>query len=225
MLPSPFPESEGPGAPGMPLLRIVIRNHRAISREANMEDTKATGELFGALLSEVAGELGTISNGKDRDKLSQPERRMYVRSVFATIEAWIYVMKQMALAAHPDPECPTISESERAFAQEQEYRLTDSGDVEIRRAKISLEVNLRFAFKLFAKSGYVSSELDVSGSEWQTFRRAIKIRDRITHPKSVSDLNISDDDFKDATAGLGWILISHAELFTAIAHKAVNEAG
>jgi hypothetical protein len=189
-----------------------------------MEDTKASGELFNALVSEVANELGIISKGKDRDKLSQPERRIYVRSVFATIEAWIYAMKQMALKWHPDPMCPTISEAERAFAQELEYKLTDSGEVESRRAKISLEVNLRFAFRLFAKSGYLTSDLDVSGSEWQVFRRAIKIRDRITHPKSVSDLNISDDDFKDVTTGLGWILISHAKLFTEIALKAKREA-
>ena len=69
------------------------------------------------------------------------------------------------------------------------------------------------------------SELDVSGSEWQSFRRAIKIRDRITHPKSVSDLNISDEDYNDVSAGFGWVLISHVKLATAIVLKAKSEAG
>ena len=189
-----------------------------------MDDNKVEGELLNALLSELAKELGTILKGKDRDKLSQPERRIYVRSVFATIEAYIYVLKQIALRMHPDPKCPTISEAERAFAHEQEYRLTDSGDVITRRTKISLEANIRFAFKLLAKAGSLPSELDVSGSEWQSFRRAIKIRDRITHPKSVSDLNISDEDDKDVSVGFGWVLISHAKLFTAICSKAISEA-
>jgi hypothetical protein len=190
-----------------------------------MEDTKAKGALLNALLAELAEELGAVLKGKDKDKLSQPERRIYVRSTFALIEAWIYVMKQIALAMHPDPRCPTISEAERAFAQEQEYRLTDSGDVEIRRTKISLEANLRFGFKLMAKSGSILSELDVSGSEWQSFRRAAKIRDRITHPKSVADLIISDEDYNDVSVGFGWVLISHVKLFTAIALKAQREAG
>src|ERR1035441_1764804 len=172
-----------------------------------MEDAQARGELLNTLLAELAEEIGTVLKGKQRDKLSQAERRMYVRATFATIEAWIYVMKQMALAWHPDPKCPTISEAERAFAQEQEYRLTDSGDVEIRRTKISLEANLRFGFKLMATSGSILSELDVSGSEWQSLRRAIKIRDRITHPKSVADLNISDEHYNDVSAGFGWVLI------------------
>ena len=189
-----------------------------------MDDIKAEGELLNALLAELAREIGAVLKGTERDKLSQPERRIYVRSTFATIEAWIYVMKQMALRMHPDPKCRTISEAERTFAQEHEYRLTDSGDVETRRTKISLEANLRFGFKLLAKAGSVSSELDVSGSEWQSFRRAIKIRDRITHPKSISDLNISDEDYNDVSKGFGWVLISHVKLFTAILLTAKSEA-
>ena len=189
-----------------------------------MDDINAEGERLNALLSELAKELGTVQKGKHKDKLSQPERRMYVRSAFATIEAWIYVMKQIALRMHPDPKCPSISEAERTFAQEHEYRLTDSGDVETRRTKISLEANLRFGFKLMAKAGSLPSELDVSGSEWQSFRRAIKIRDRITHPKSVSDLNISDADYNDVSVGFGWVLISHVKLFTAIMLKAKSES-
>lgn len=189
-----------------------------------MDDIKAEGEQLHALLSELAEELGTALKGKTKDKMSQPERRMFVRSVFATIEAWIYVMKQIALRMHPDPKCPTISEAERAFAQELEYKLADSGDVETRRAKISLEANLRFGFKLLAKAGKLSSELDVSGSEWRSFCRAVKIRDRITHPKSVSELNISDEDYNAVSAGFGWVLISQVKLFTEIMIKAKSEA-
>lgn len=91
-----------------------------------MDDIKAEGERLNALLDELAKELGTLLKGKHRGELSQSERRMYVRSTFATIEAWMYVMKQIALRMHPDPKCPTTSEAERTFAQEHEYRLTDS---------------------------------------------------------------------------------------------------
>jgi len=170
--------------------------------------------LFNALLNELGEELVTVSKGRDKSELSQPERRMYIRSTFATIEALTYVWKQIALEAHPDPRCPVITEAERAFAHEQEYKLTDKGDVEIRRTKIALEANIRFAFKLLAKSASISSELNVSGSEWQSLRRAIKIRDRITHPKHISDLTISDEECNDVSAAFGWVLISHIKLAT-----------
>jgi hypothetical protein len=188
-----------------------------------MDGIKAEAEALTGVLGELAKELETLLKGRQRDTLSQPERRMHVRSISATIEAFIYVWKQTALRAHPDPKCPAISEAERAFAQEQEYRLADSGDIEIRRTKISLEANLRFAFKLLAKACSVPFELDLSGSEWPSFRRAIKIRDRITHPKSVSDLNISDEDANDVSEGFGWFLISHVKLATAIMVKTKSD--
>jgi len=209
------------------LLNALLAELAGELHTRNALHAKLAGELhlLSALLAELAGELHSLLKGKDRKKLSQPERRVFVRSAFATIEAEVYVMKQMAVSWHPGLKWrPTISEAERAFAQEHEYRLTDSGDVETRRAKISLEANLRFAFKLLAKAGSVPSELDVSGSEWQSFRRAIKIRDRITHPKSVSDLNISDEDYNEVTAGLRWIVVSHIKLGTAIMLKAKSEA-
>lgn len=180
--------------------------------------------LFNALITEMSEELQTISNGKSRDDLSPSERRMYVRSIFALIEALIFSMKQMALSFHPDHKCETISEAERAFAQEQTYRLTDSGDVEVHRNKISLETNIKFSFKLFGKAGYVTSNLDTSGSEWQAFKTSIKVRDRVTHPKSVSDLSISNEELGHVFKSFGWLNISFAGLFTqilnGIAHRA-----
>jgi len=188
----------------------------------NAEDIKKQGQLLNSLLAELASELATVVKGRQRDDLSQAERRMYIRSAFATIEAWIYVMKQIALRAHPDPNCATINQAERAFAQEQEYKLADSGDVEIRRTKISLQANVRFAFKLLAKAGSVEQQLNVSSSEWQAFRRAITVRDRITHPKSVSELVITDEDYNDVSVGFGMVLIAHARLMHEILLK-VNE--
>ena len=177
-----------------------------------MGDIQTTAVELKGLLDELLEEFKAILKGRDRDKLSQSERRLYVRSTFATIEAVIYVMKQIALASHPDPKCQTISEADRAFALEQAYKLTDSGDVEARPTKIALEANIRFAFKLLAKATSVSDVLDVSGAGWQSFQRAVKVRDRITHPKRVSDLTIADSEYADVSAAFKWLLISHLKL-------------
>jgi hypothetical protein len=173
-----------------------------------MEDNETILKRLKALLSELAEEPKTILNGRQKDELSQPERRIYVRSTFASIEAVIYVIKQIALAAHPDVKCQTITEAERAFAQEQTYKLTDSGDVKIHLAKITLETNIRFSFKLLAKACEIPSKLDVSGPEWQSFQRAINVRDRITHPKVVADLTVSDTEFREVSIAFVWLLAS-----------------
>jgi hypothetical protein len=40
----------------------------------------------------------------------------------------------------------------------------------------------------------VSSPLVPAGSEWQSFRRAIAVRNRVTHPKSGRDCEVSEAD-------------------------------
>jgi len=170
---------------------------------------RALVELSRALLHELATELRTVLQGRTRNELPQSERRMHIRGIFATIEAVIYVMKQIALAAHPDPKCLTISEAERAFAMERVFKLMPSGDVEQQAAKIPLETNIKFAFKLLAKAGSASTVLDISGTEWQSLQGAIKVRDRITHPKNISDLTISDTELSDAMIGFNWLMASH----------------
>jgi len=173
------------------------------------------------LSSEITEEFKTISNGRGWEKFSQAERRLYTRSVFALIEALILVMKQMALSFHPEPSCETISQAERVFAQEQVYRLSESGDIEVHRNKVTLETNIKFSFKLFAKSGYVSATLEVSCLEWQSLKKAIKVRDRITHPKKVADIEILDHEFEDVRTSLSWLTISFVKLFTEIGRKSL----
>lgn len=180
-----------------------------------MEDLGTALLLHVALVDELRQELDAILKDRVALQLSQPERRMFIRATFASTEASIYVLKQTALIQRHNPMCPTISEAERTFAQEQEYKLTDTGEVEIRQAKISLEANMRFAFKLLGKALSIPSALDVSGSGWQSFKRAIKIRDRITHPKSVSDLTVSDEEVNDLAIAFGWLQASYT--------KAANE--
>ncbi len=86
------------------------------------QTTSEAALLFQILTREMTEEFKTISNGRGSDKFSQAERRLYTRSVFALIEALIFVMKQMALSFHPEPNCETISQAERVFAQEQVSR-------------------------------------------------------------------------------------------------------
>jgi hypothetical protein len=176
------------------------------------EQQRAVLKLSKALVKELRTEIGTIQLGRAWNELSQSERRMLIRGIFASIEALIFVTKQLALVLHPDPKCPTISEAERAFAMDRDFKLTPSGDVEQRAAKISLETNIRFAFKLLAKATEAPTVLDVSGPEWRSLQRAIKVRDRITHPKNISDLTISDEELADVMIGFKWFMASHRKL-------------
>jgi hypothetical protein len=126
---------------------------------------------------------------------SQVERRILIRSVFSYIEAITYSIKALILS---DPDSSKLSEGEKVFASELTYDLKSNGDVVIRPTKIQLTSNVRFTFKIFSKIFGSWTELDTAGQGWECLQRSIKVRDRITHPKTSSDLAISDVEIVEA---------------------------
>jgi hypothetical protein len=191
----------------------VRSNEQVLATSSEIQHPAETE--FIKLIQELMAELEVIKE-KGKTKLPPAERRLFIRSSFATIEAMIFVMKQIAVVVHPDPDCQMLTQADKAFAHEQEFKLTNTGDVEIRPAKIPLEANVQFAFKLLAKSTSTSSVLDVAGHQWQAFQGAIKLRDRITHRKKLSDLPVSDEELTGASSAFHWLLTSFIKMRTEI---------
>jgi len=122
--------------------------------------------------------------------LSSIERRVLVKSISSFVEALSYSMKGVAL----DSDNPPLTYPERMLAVEEVYDLDSSGQVEKRRAKLRTISNIRFAFSLLAKANQANFTLDVS----------LKVRDRLMHPKVPSDLDVFDDEIRDALRAFIW---------------------
>jgi hypothetical protein len=61
---------------------------------------------------------------------------------------------------------------------------------------------------------------DFSNSGWQTLRRSLRVRDRLMHPKTALDLQISDEEIEQTQAALAWFLATITDLQTrALAHS------
>ena len=133
--------------------------------------------------------------------LSKIERRVLVKSIFSFVEALSYSMKIFALdsggASH-------LTQEEQLLAAEQEYYLDSSGHAKTRRPRLQTLSNLRFAFIILAKAKMADFSLDVSNDDWQVFQRALKVRDRLMHPKGPNDLCVSDDEIRDALRAFIW---------------------
>lgn len=138
----------------------------------------------------------------DPTDLNQIERRAMIRTAFALIEALVFAMKTIAIRS-PGP--GALSHGEIALAQEEDYELSDKGDVQVRPARLSFLKNLRFAFYLFEKTTGAEHQLDVAGNGWQSLQRAIKVRDRLMHPKWPSDLKVTDNEARDALHAVIWM--------------------
>jgi hypothetical protein len=138
----------------------------------------------------------------DLARISGTRRRLFVRSVFASIEASVYALKQEALSA---PEAASrLSDAERALCSEQAFDLNDGGDVVARPAKLRFLPNLRFAFAVSAKVLGQESRLQTGDPRWEALTRSVKLRDRLTHPKRLADLTVTDAEFGDCLVVLVW---------------------
>lgn len=75
--------------------------------------------------------------------------------------------------------------------------LSENGEIKARWAKITLEKNIVFAFRAYAKAFGVEFKIDKSGQGWEDFKRAVKVRDRLMHPKRLQDLFVADGELKE----------------------------
>lgn len=189
-----------------------------------IELTLGAGDKFEELL-EVSGLLLEdfdvfLNASASAPALTSPiTRRAAFRAAFAWIEGTVYFLKQCAIKYSRLTDA-SFSDGELAVLLEKQYNLKDTGNVKETDLYLESKSNLRFAFWAFAKSRRVEFRIDASGQEWEGFRRAVHIRHRLTHPKSLSDLTVSDDDMALLKAVRAWFL---AQL-KAVSDLAVEEA-
>lgn len=135
----------------------------------------------------------------------QVNRRNYVRTVFALVEGWVSVLKAFVIEEVSAGRF-IVTEAERAMLAEETYDVDDSGKTRSRRPFIPVRNNLRFTFDIFARSHGVIEGPDYQGSGWQEFQKALQARNRVTHPKVTTDLDIADDEVAATDAAWSWFL-------------------
>ena len=119
--------------------------------------------------------------------------RQLIRAVFAYIEAVTFSVKAWS-AGHCMDNAIEITPQERYFATDTEYELNEKGEVVEAVAKISLAKNIRFAIAMNRKAHGIQEPFDASVEWWSCLKQAIKVRDRLTHPKIPGDLDVSGGD-------------------------------
>jgi hypothetical protein len=151
------------------------------------------------------GKLALEENKTDCNK------RAFTRAGFAMIEGNVFNLKQIALKLSEHGK-GNFSTAELAMLEEHNFSLKDNGKAEVQIKFIALAPNLRFAFSACARAFGVQHELKVDDEGWQSFQEALRIRNRITHPKSVEDLHLSEKDVDHVEASVRWFLRNKGNL-------------
>ena len=112
-------------------------------------------------------------------------------------------MKRIAFACRFQPDVD-FTFPEQALLSEESYELDDKGKVRTKAARIILAGNIKFAFRTYAQAHLAKYKVKDDGSGWDAFKKTIKIRDRLMHPKRASDLVVSNDEMSDLLETYIW---------------------
>ena len=137
----------------------------------------------------------------------QSARRAYIRAIGALVEGIVALLKQTCLAMHDDGvPIPPIGAGSLAMLREESYWLNSVGMVEFRRSFPPTAANVAFTLRVFFEATLSSSRVETSGEGWSGFIALIGIRNRITHPKSAAEFEVSESDLAITERGTEWFL-------------------
>jgi len=141
------------------------------------------------------------------DKPREAAMRLYIRTSFAMLEAIGSGIRDKAAKAlmmkYVNGDGP-IEISRIHFLQDFGMKVGSNGKIE-EKSTSDTPFSAHFALGIRALADAVGCEVNhVQGSGWAAFLKAIKIRNRITHPKTEEDIAISKDDFELVNEGIWW---------------------
>jgi hypothetical protein len=174
---------------------------------AMLNESDKLDEAKGALLNDsfmgilIHDVIAALERREAND--DQTSRRDLVRTTFAAIEGvvWIYREDVRSVANTIEPLSPIV---ELAFA-EKTYSVDERGYVQEQPRFISMSAMIRLASRV-AEQICPELKIDFGVSGWTDLQLAIKVRNRITHPKNISDLDVTNGDIKITESALLWFL-------------------
>ena len=146
-----------------------------------------------------------VKTAKEKLDDQQYSRRAYVRALFAMIEGVTYAMKlALFVIARNFGKHSDISIPELVMLKGTTFDLNDKGKVQEKEKHFRIQDNLKFTVKSVNRVLGTSINLGVDTQDWTNFVRTVKIRNNVTHPKSLDDLVISDEDLECIHSVKSW---------------------
>jgi hypothetical protein len=156
----------------------------------------------------------------NKSPASQFWRRNVIKSIFAWLEGQTFVMKAVALErfAHFEIE---FSTADLAMLREDKYTLDDKGEAKATSNNYQKFIpNYQFAFKCYAKAHAVVFQFDTR--KLPQLRTLESVRNRLTHPKGATALQVADDEMHLAQEVLQWHLDQSGALLSACCQSNVQ---
>lgn len=148
-------------------------------------------------LRPLVGEEVAISEDEEA------HRRFYVRAVFALVEAVIEQHKRLLLDL-AERGAVSLAPGAREALAEQVPVVRENGTVIYREQYLQLERKLRAVYRAAGDAFGQVLAVDFGDNGWESFRAALDVRDRLTHPKTFRDCDVDEAALETVCRGEVW---------------------
>jgi len=178
---------------------------------SNSEGLVKTYDLLTSLISDVQYSFEILHN----DENLQSSRRNVVRSTFSFIEGVIQILKFELKADF------RLGKTDKALTKKETEILYDVKTIENRKIpwNVPLDVNLKKTILIAAKTWCSKKDIfEFSSDSYNSFLRAKSTRNRLTHPRTYYDIQISEEEIKQMAITFKWM----KELFVSIIEEKIK---
>ena len=163
---------------------------------------------------ELSSELAIIEPHLKGEPM-EAAMRLYVRTSFAMLEAIGSGIRDKAAKAlmvkFANGDGP-IEISRIHLLDDFGMRVESTGKIK-RKTTPDISFLAHFALGIRALADAVGDENEyIQGCGWAAFKSAVKIRNRITHPKTNDDISITAEDFELVNKGIWWAFDTITEI-------------
>lgn len=138
----------------------------------------------------------------DKDD-SQIIRRTYIRALFAAIEASLYQAKMNLIYANK-MEYISLLPEELVLLSEKTCHIDDKGNAKLINKFSPFRNTFLFIYNTIFRYANTAYQIDKKDKHWSNFIIILETRNRLMHPKSISDLNVNDLELKRAKEVAMW---------------------
>ena len=144
---------------------------------------------------------------------TQFSHRTLIRTYFAYLEGLAFQLRQVTLASLQGTDL--LSPGELALLKEERFHLDHRGQPETKENFQQVLPNLLFSIRCYVKNHGATYQPDISNHGWECVKKAVEVRDRLTHPKSAEGLEVTDADLPVFNKGAAWWKKTLIEMFAA----------
>jgi hypothetical protein len=130
-------------------------------------------------------------------------RRALVRAHFALVEGLSFSLRQVTVATLQDT--PFLSPAELILLKEEGLTIDNKGQAQtIAERFLPFPNSLLFSIHCYVKNHGAKFTVDTNDPGWEAMRKAVKVRNKVTHPKSAAALELSPEDLTEFINAAEW---------------------